>query len=40
MSLLPGVREMTPFGRQKLASHIPEECCFLSNHEESICSPD
>lgn len=31
MSLLPGVRDMTPFGRQKLASHVPGECCFLSN---------
>lgn len=38
MSLLPKVREMTPFGRGEPASQVPEERWFLFNGQKSFYS--
>lgn len=35
LSLWPQVMEMTPFGRGKPGSHVPEEYWLLSNNQKS-----
>lgn len=35
MSLLPEVKEMTPFGRWEPVSQIPEKCWLLSKCQKS-----
>lgn len=39
ISLLPEVREMSPFGRWEMVLQVPEEFWLLSNHQKSSCSP-
>lgn len=38
-SLLPVVREVTPFARCKQVSQVPEQCWLLSNDQRSSYRP-